>query len=143
MAQFDGMILPSITGDIVPLKIGSFKFPMECLVDVRANKKIVKTNVPGRNGTIKELTGIDDYAITVQAVFTAITRTQVETYLNLLLSLWQTEDHLSIVCPKTDLYGIDYVVLEGISHPETQGYPNVEKVTLNLLSDDIYDFGVE
>ncbi len=140
---FNGMIIPTLNTVTVPLQIGTFRFPMECLVEVQGGKNIVKTAVPGRDGTIKELVGFDDYTITVQCIFTDITRVQVETYMNLLIAAWQMEESLSIVCPKTDQYSIYRVVFESFSHPETKGMSNVEKLTLTFVSDDIYEFGVE
>ena len=67
----EGLIIPTLNSVKVPLRIGTFQFPMECLVDVRGEKKIIKTNVPGRDGSIKELTGFADYTVTVQCIFVA------------------------------------------------------------------------
>jgi hypothetical protein len=41
------------------------------LISVSQAKKIVKTEIAGRNGTVKEYIGLDDYAIQITGVITA------------------------------------------------------------------------
>ena len=141
--DYKGSKLNFFGPDLVPLMIGGYLFPMECLVDVRARKRIVKTEVPGLKSTIKELTGFEDYEITVHAVFQTTSYDDTQSELKDLIEIWKKKESLFIYCPKTDLYDINYVVFEGISHPETQGMEATERLTLNFISDIDYDFEVE
>lgn len=46
----------------IPLRI------VECIVNVNAQKRVVKTMIQGRNGSIKEYIGDDDYQISIQGL---------------------------------------------------------------------------
>ncbi len=136
---FHGFVLPLVY-DPVPVSIGGITMPAGCLVSVTGSKNIVKTAVPGRNGTIKELIGRDDYAVSIQMVIQKPYVVMVESELKKIISLWEKEEMLKIVCPKTESYGIEYVVFEKISHPEVAGFPGTESLSLDFIEDRDYEF---
>lgn len=133
-----GGILP--VPEISPLIIGGYKFPIEPLVEVKGGKRLVKTEVPGRDGTVKELVGQEDYTISVNVILQGIERGTTLAELSGLVAIWEREESLLCICPKTALYGIDFVVFESISHPETEGMEATERLTLTFLSDQAMDF---
>ncbi|HOW83590.1 MAG TPA: DUF6046 domain-containing protein [Spirochaetota bacterium] len=127
---------------VSPLAINGFVFPIEPLVDVRGGKNIVKTTVPGLDGTVKEFLGFDDYVIMVNVIIEGATRSDVLAQLEAVIKIWKIEESLVILCPKTAEYGIDRVVFESFDHPETEGMPSTERLTLRFVSDKEYDFEV-
>jgi len=141
--KFQGSSLQYFSPELVPLKLGAYKFPMEVLVDITGGKKIIKTAVSGMSGTVKELIGFDDYKITVHAIIHKRTYDDVTEELEKLITEWEKERSISINCPKTDIYGISRVVWGDFSHPESAGEEGTERMTINLVSDDDYDFEVE
>jgi len=141
--KLKGMVIQPFLQELVPLKVGNYRFKMECLVDIRGGKNIVKTEVPGLDGTIKEMTGFSDYTISVQATLQGYDNDDVREELKKVLMEWNKKESLPIVCPKTDDYGIDRIVFESISHPELQGLEATERLTLTFLSDTEYEFEVE
>jgi len=136
----NGGIIPQPA--VSPLAINGFVFPIEPLVDVRGGKNIVKTTVPGLDGTVKEFLGFEDYEITVFVTLESATRADVLAQLEAVIKIWEIEESLVILCPKTAEYGIDRVVFESIDHPETEGMPGTERLTLRFVSDKDYNFEV-
>ncbi|WP_061235762.1 DUF6046 domain-containing protein [Leptospira weilii] len=67
-----GYIPPEIiTGDtdrlvISPGVLSDFEFPSGTKITLRKEKRIVLTAIPGGSGTVKELTGQDDWTITIE-----------------------------------------------------------------------------
>ncbi len=142
--KIKGGALGFLSEELVPLNIDGYKFPMECLVDIRGRKRIIKTKVPGMDGTVKEYVGMDDYHVVVHVVLQAKNFDNVYYELANIKDLWDKKEKLPILCPKTEEYGINYVVFDKFSHPETPGMESTERLTLNFLSDDVYyDFGLE
>ena len=138
-----GFGLQKLSEELVPLKIGRYKFPMECLVDVQGKKRVIKTVVPGLDGTIKEFSGFDDYSISVHVILQARNYDLVLEELEKVIEQWESIESIPIVCPKTEAYGISMIVFESFSHPETEGLEGTERLTLNFVSDREYEFEVE
>ncbi|MEJ5361095.1 MAG: DUF6046 domain-containing protein [Spirochaetota bacterium] len=141
--QIHGLPLSALSKELVPVIIGTYKFPCGCLVDISGSKNIISTSIPGRNGNIKECAGFNDYVITIHAVIQSLTFDMVYDELNRIIALWQMEDSLRILCPKTELYGIEQVIFESFSHPETKAMEATEILTLRFLSDSEFDVEVE
>ena len=134
-----GLDIPFVF-DPVPVVVNGYKFPVGTSVDVMGNKKIAKTEIPGHKGTIKQFTGMDDYQITVNIVSNHLNHLTAKLELKKIISLWEkTDEPLFMVCPKTAMYGINRVVFESISHPTVAGFPGMEILTLNFISDTLYE----
>lgn len=133
-----GGVLPVIP--VSPCSIGGYLFTIEPLVDVKGDKYLVKTEVPGRDGTVKELAGMGDFTVTLSLTLQGIDRVSTMAELAGVVALWEREEALPIVCSKTAAYGIDFVVFESISHPDTEGMEATERLTLTFSSDRIIDF---
>lgn len=128
--------IPFLSTQLVPCKFGDFTVPIECHVHVSGKKRIVKTPVPGRNGTVKELTGRDDYAVKIDLILMAQNYSTVSEEVKQIVTEWDKNEPVTIVCPKTDMYGIESVVFENFDHPETPGMQGYEKLSLSFLSDE-------
>ncbi len=141
--QIHGLPLSALSKELVPVIVGSYEFPCGCLVDISGSKKIISTPIPGRDGNIKEFVGYNDYVITIHALIQSLTFDMVYDKLNRIMALWQMEQSLRIICPKTDLYCISSVIFESFDHPETKGMEATEVLTLRFLSDNDYELEVE
>ncbi|MBN2435577.1 MAG: hypothetical protein JXK07_09970 [Spirochaetes bacterium] len=128
--------IPFLSTQLVPCKLGDYTVPIECHVHVSGKKRLVKTPVPGRDGTVKELTGRDDYTIKIDLVLMARNYSAVSAEVAQVIAEWDKKESITIVCPKTDMYGIEKVVFEDIDHPETPGMQGYETLTLTFVSDD-------
>lgn len=131
---FKGVTIPLIN-DPVPVSVGGVKLPAGCIVSVTGQKNFVKTKVPGRDGTIKELIGRDDYTVSIAMVIQKPYYSMIEDELSKIITLWNKENSLIILCPKTEYYGIEKVVFEKISHPEIPGFPGTESLALEFAED--------
>jgi hypothetical protein len=137
-----GFRLP-FTFDPVPVAVNGYKFPPGTSVDVSGKKRIVSTAVPGREGTIKEFLGMDDYRIVLNIVSNHANHLLARREVEDIVRIWETtDDPLFMVCPKTALYGINRVVFEDLSHPHVPGFPGMEVLTLSFLSDTLYEIEI-
>ena len=134
-----GLDIPFVF-DPVPVVINGYKFPVGASVDVTGGKKIVKTEIPGLKGTVKQFAGMDDYQISINIVSNHLNHLTAKLELKKIIALWEkTDGPLAIICPKTAMYGIDRVVFESLSHPQIAGFPGMEILTLGFVSDTLYD----
>ena len=141
--QIHGLPLSALSKELVPVVIGTYKFPCGCLVDISGSKKIISTPIPGKDGNIKECAGFNDYVITIHALIQSLTFELVYDELNKIIALWQMEESLRILCPKTQLYGIEQVIFESFDHPETKAMEATEILTLRFLSDTEFEVEIE
>lgn len=152
-----GYIPPEfITGDSDTLIIGSeissgYEFPSGTKISPRQNKIINKTKITGMKGTVKELSGYDDWHITIEfpllassygAGFLAVPanpliQTMIQK-LNELKDLWTKNETLYLTHSVLNAIGIKHIVMESFSLPNSDIHYK-QQVSIVVLSDDEYD----
>jgi hypothetical protein len=107
--------------DFDPLMIGDYKVPIESKVLVSQEKNISTTKINGMNGTIKEMSGMDDWRISIEYIYIpAIAKqTMVMKELQLLKKIWQVAGSLKVFNAKLNLLGIKKLVLTRFELPVT------------------------
>ncbi len=104
---------------------------------VSQSKNIVKTQVQGRNSTIKEYISDNDYDITIKGVITSeAIRHSPDEDLENLLNLMALPNEIVIVSNYLALFKIQYVVVESFNISQIEGYTNQIAIDIKLISDE-------
>ncbi|UPY79878.1 DUF6046 domain-containing protein (plasmid) [Leptospira weilii] len=128
-----GYIPPEIiTGDtdrlvISPGILSDFEFPSGTKITLRKEKRIILTAIPGGSGTVKELTGQDDWTITIEfsllaAVYGAgflaapsnpLIKTMIQ-QIKEIKRIWENTDSIGLTHSLLNALGINNVVCKSI-----------------------------
>jgi len=102
-------------------------------------KKIVKTEIPGRNGTIKEFIGEDDWQITINGLMVAdngvSTMDEIISYKNILTANSLLPLSIPVVCTYLNNLDIFNIVIEDFTLEQDPGGYSQQRFTINALSD--------
>jgi hypothetical protein len=113
-----------------------YKFPGWPLFDISAAWLIVKENVQGGSGSVKEFISQDDFSITIRGF---LINEDSDSYPDLLLfSLWKVinaKKSLAIYSHVFNLLGIFNIIIQDAKFPAVEGYPNMQPFELNCISD--------
>ncbi|PKL30605.1 MAG: hypothetical protein CVV45_16665 [Spirochaetae bacterium HGW-Spirochaetae-10] len=138
------------------------RFPPGTKVTLRQNKIMSKTHVNGLDGTIKEVSGVGDFQITIEARLVALTYSSLLgsktiegiaskagyalqsllTQLKNIRKVWEMTEHLPVTNERLDALGIEYIVLETFHIPDNATYYD-QAVRIEALSDHDYDLALE
>lgn len=152
-----GYIPPEIiTGDTDRLFIGSdnvseFEFPSGTRISLRQEKNIVITNVVGMKGSVKELTGMDDWNITIEfniyastygaGLLAAPENPLVKTMIQKMKELkkvWEEKESLYLTHFMLNALGIKNIVMKSFQIPDAP-FQYKQNITIVALSDEEYD----
>jgi hypothetical protein len=131
------------TNDDATLKRWNLPYPV---ISIECKKTIIETALAGRNGTVKELIGAQDYVITIKGVIVGANNEFPEESMSTLRSIYEQNIALSIECPLTDIFllrpnrnGSDKVVMSELKLPVVTGVKNIRAYELKLLSDEAFN----
>jgi len=120
------------------------------LVTINQVKNIVKTDIQGRNGSIKEYISMGDYTIRIEGMLVSqnidapisFPQEEVEAFKEIMEFTSDTNDNnLDIICPLVNKFATR-VVVDEYELREIQGSINALEFSITLSSDDnplIYD----
>ncbi len=118
------------------MKLGAFVFPLDPIVQVQQGKKIVKTELSGFPGTVKEDMGSDDYRISILAV---LQNEDSDEYPEFLVSSLRAEIEkpgaLPIYNKLLSVYNITNIAIENVEFETPEGYGAQVIVRISALSD--------
>lgn len=124
----------------MPVTIDGYRLPLEPLVEIAGAKVIVRTPLPGYNGTVKENMGLDDYAITIRGI---LLNEDSDDYpaddVLRLRTIFEKKESLSIITPLLGLFNIGMITLENLRLPAEEGILHYQPYELTGYS----DFSVE
>ena len=114
------------------------------LITVNMSKNIIKTPIQGRNGTVKEYASDGDFQISIKGVLTGRGRNEYPEFETRLLirhltvpsTIQVTSEFLgnfSSISP-SGIEGIQDVIVENFSFPQSEGFHNVQLFNINMLS---------
>ena len=108
------------------------------LIDVSQQKQIIKTNIQGVAGTVKEYISKGDYQITIRGALVSESSVkypteqvhQLKEYLEAEVSVGVASRFLD------DIFDIQNIVVESFSFPQTEGSQNQQLFEISAISDD-------
>lgn len=118
-----------------------------CVVDISQTRNIVKTEIQGRDGTVKEFIANGDYHVTIKGILSNDVYSPSRTITQKADKKYPIEAvaHLNDICKAPTaipienrvLYelGIYDIVIESFSLPSTAGRTNIQAFELNCVSD--------
>ena len=150
VAPMTGVLLQDRFGFNFPLdrkdKVGveGYFLPVETVLELERAKIIVKTNMQGRDGSVKEYISMDDWSLNFKGFFInyendLYPEEKVET----LLRIFEKKIPLKMTSKWLSRWGIERVVMENISFPTFEGHANVQPFELRCLSDDPITLTIE
>lgn len=108
-------------------------------------KQIVRTSLPGRRGTVKELVSIEDYKITITALVRSSDGSYPAAQIARLKALFDLNESVELISVITDLVlaAGDRVVLTSIKYPSTPGLEDGQAVTIECETDSPFELILE
>lgn len=157
--SFDFPIWEQVSFPAGTYKVGQQEFtypelqlPPATVVDVHRQKTVVKTPVAGRDGTVKELIGAEDWRVRIRGVITPscleknpVGDANAYPYdeVRRLRNLVQLPAALDVVAEIFTTLGIDRLVIENLDLPRLESYPNVQPYTLDCVSDEAVELAIK
>ena len=106
------------------------------LIGVGQSKKIVKTEIQGRNGTVKEYIGDSDYDISINGVITGTHKRHPREEVAALKRMLDAKVPISVSCPYLQNLGIMDIIIESYSLNQSEGGYAYQTFTINAVSDE-------
>jgi hypothetical protein len=111
----------------------------QALCTVTRKKNIVKTNIQGLDGSRKEVTGADDFQITITGVICGENGMYPQDKVNALhkfLELKDATNPIDVVSAfLNNIFGIYSIQIEDYNLPQTAGSISKQEFTINAISD--------
>ena len=106
------------------------------LIDISQTKNIVKTQIQGRNGDVKEYVSDGDYSLNIRGVL-AINGQDVfpEDQLKHLIQFCKAPVSIPVACNLLEYHGIQNIVIESYTFPQSEGMRNAISFQLDCVSD--------
>lgn len=105
------------------------------LVTCDFTARIIKTEIQGRDGTVKEYIGEDDAVITIQGIITGKNGVYPKTEVNSLNQWRKAPISKKAICGYLQNLGIDNLVVENFTLPQIAGGYSYQTFTMNCISD--------
>lgn len=106
------------------------------VVAIDQSKQIVRTNIQGRDGTVKEYIGLDDYQVHIQGVLTGANGVYPADDVAALKALCTAPISLKISSRYLQLWDIDELVIMDFSIPQIPGEYSKQPFAINCVSND-------
>ncbi|MCT4238473.1 DUF6046 domain-containing protein [Elizabethkingia anophelis] len=123
------------TGQIIMRKYDDFWLPAATMVDFNRPKNIIKTNVLGGNGTVKEIYGFDDWAIRLR-ILCIDGDLKAREYEEKLIEFDKIIEPIEVKGYLFTKKEIHSIVIEEIDIRSVTGSPNVIPIELSCISDE-------
>ena len=127
-----GSYTSNIDGNVIEFNAVELK---SALISVSQAKTIVRTQVQGRDGTVKEFIGMDDYNIRIEGVIAGDNGTIPQTEIDDLKAVLDAPISLDIICPYLNTKGIFQATVLSYELPQVEGGLFFQRYTIDLVSD--------
>lgn len=128
------------TGEIEKVSMHNFALPAATVFQFRRAKNIVRTNVLGANGTVKELYGFDDWVIDVKGLCLDEPNLTAKAQLEELIKWQNLADSISVSGDLFESLNIERVCISEFEFSIPQGTPGVVAFSMTMWSDDPLEF---
>lgn len=105
------------------------------IITVSQNKRIVITEIQGRDGSVKEYIGLDDYVVNIQGAINGSYNTYPITQTKELKKALSSPNALSFASWWLQNLDINTVVIQSFEFPQTMGEYSTQYFTIQSLSD--------
>lgn len=126
-----GSYATNIAGQVVTFPSIELK---TALVSVTQSKVIIKTQIQGRNGTVKEYIGLDDYAVVVTGVITGENGVRPDNEVINLKKMLDAPISIDVVCKHLQDLGIHYLDVESYDLPQSAGGVSYQEFSIVFTS---------
>tara|TARA_R110002126_G_scaffold89252_1_gene213376 strand:- start:2617 stop:3246 length:630 start_codon:yes stop_codon:yes gene_type:complete len=126
-------------GDIVVNSDDDFSFKIDTvLVDVTVVKNVVKTNIQGVNGSVKEYISQGDYEIKLRGALVSENGLKYpELEVKQLREYMEVQSAVGIASRfLNDVFNVHNIVIESATFPQAEGTENVQLFEINAISDE-------
>ena len=108
------------------------------LMDVAQTKQIIKTNIQGLKGTVKEYISQGDYQVTVRGALVSESSLRYpEEEVAQLRDYLEAETAIGVASRfLDDIFSIKYLVIESFNFPQQEGYQNTQLFEFTAVSDE-------
>jgi len=128
------------SGQLEKSSMKTFDLPAATVFQFRRAKNIIRTNVSGANGTVKELYGFDDWVIDVKGLCLDEPNQTAKEQLEELIKWQNLADSISVSGDLFETLDIKRVCISEFEFNIPQGTPGVVAFTMTLWSDDPLEF---
>lgn len=105
------------------------------LISVTQNKVIIKTEIAGRNGTVKEYIGLSDYLVTINGIITGENGVRPRQAIADFVKMLVAPIPIKVASQYLQDMGIDSLCIETYDLPQDEGGYNYQTFQLNCISD--------
>jgi len=112
-----------------------------CMVFISQRKNIVKTEVMGRPGRVKEYISLDDFSIQITGAIVGQSQVYPEQDVQALRAILESQEAVTVDNRLLRLFDIDTIVVEGFQMSPREGFSNVQDFSIRASSDS--DFVLE
>lgn len=105
------------------------------LISISQAKQIVKTQIQGRDGTVKEYIGLDDYMVTVSGVLTSSPGVAPTDAVLNLKKMLNAPIAIDVVCTFLNQLDIHQLVVDHYELPQNEGGISYQTFTMNFISE--------
>lgn len=105
------------------------------LITVTQTKKIVKTEIAGKNGTVKEYIGLDDYVVQVQGIITGANGVHPKDEVAALKRMLDAPVPIPVSCAYLQNLGIMNLVVESYDIGQQEGGYSYQQFTITFVDD--------
>ena len=142
---FEGQVFEEPVSEIIsslgtpihyPLTIDGYRFPNEPLIDISGSNSIVKTDISGYAGTVKEDMGANDYQITIRGL--AINEEEnsyPEEIVSRINEICTTRGSHEVLSPVFTVFNISLITIERFVFRSQEGFQNVQPYEIVCSSD--------
>lgn len=116
------------------LKTPNVKFET-ILCTVAQAKKIIKTEIQGRDGTVKEYIGMDDYQVSINGIIVGENRVYPANKVGLLKSVLDAPVPIGVVSSFLNNLGVFRIVVNDYTLPQVAGGQSKQDFSVNAISD--------
>ena len=107
----------------------------DCLITVNQAKKIITTEIQGRDGTVKEYIGLDDYQIQIVGRLNGTYNVNPRSETKDLKTILDSGQPLAITSWWLQNLGITDVVVKDYNFPQTEGEYSTQYFSISAISD--------
>lgn len=115
--------------------------PPATIISFTQKKNIIKTNIAGRDGEIKENMGLGDWIISIRGFIINDDQPGIfpEDYFHHMAEFGKVPVAIPIENKICELLGIYYIVIEDVQFDAIEGAPGVQVFSFNCVSDMPYE----